>query len=273
MTKLRRPRLMRYALFAAACVATAAGAALQAKAPPAAQDKTLVVLLDRIEPEYKAGAKYRTPATIDNELAEDLARRMQMPLTKADAGQAAASAVAGAGAVRLQLTTLADAGAVPRGHTVVPVAYHAAPMAIMRTDTDITSWDQLRGRTVCVARGSRHAGMAAGRYGATEMVFTSVTDAMIAVRSGACDAAVDDSAMLRELVRLPEWKKFSAQLPAPHSSMLAFVVPASDTDSVAQARKIAAAWKAEAYPDALAKKAAQNIAFEVYLEQDVADCH
>ena len=133
------------------------------KAPPAAQDKTLVVLLDRVEPEYKPGAKYRTPATIDNELAEDLARRMQMPLTKADAGQAAASA----GAVRLQLTTLADAGAVAPGHTVVPVAYHAAPMAIMRTDTDITSWDQLRGRTVCVARGSRHAGMAAGRYGAT----------------------------------------------------------------------------------------------------------
>jgi polar amino acid transport system substrate-binding protein len=274
MPTLRRSRLVRHALFAAACVATAAGAALQAKAPPAAaQNKTLVVLLDRIEPEYKAGAKYRTPATIDSELAEDLARRLQMPLIKADAGGAAVPAAAGAGAVRLQLTALADAGAVPRGHTVVPVAYHAAPMAIMRTDTGITSWDQLKGRTVCVASGGRHAGMAAGRYGATEMPFASVTDALIALRSGACDAAVDDSARLRELVRLPEWKKFSAQLPAPHSGTLAFIVPASDTASVAQARKIAAAWKAEAYPDALVRKAAQNIAFEVCLEQDVPDCH
>lgn len=240
---------------------------------PAAQRSTLVVLLDRIEPEYKAGAKYRSPAAIDAELAQDLARRMQLSLVKADADHQAAHAASDPGAARLRLTTVADASALPRDHVVVPVAYQATPMAIMRADTAIKSWPQLKGRTVCVAKGSRHAGMAAGRYGATEKTYPSVTDALIALRSGACDATVHDSAMLQELIRLPEWKKFSAQLPGVHPGTLALVIPATDTRNITRARSIAAAWKAEAYPGALVRKAVQNIAFEVYLEQDVPDCH
>ena len=32
-------------------------------------------------------------------------------------------------------------------------------------------------------------------------------------------------------------------------------------------------WRADAFPEALVKNAVRNMAFEVYLEQDVPDCH
>ena len=32
-------------------------------------------------------------------------------------------------------------------------------------------------------------------------------------------------------------------------------------------------WSLKDYPEALVKKAVRDIAFEVYLEQDVPDCH
>jgi polar amino acid transport system substrate-binding protein len=143
----------------------------------------------------------------------------------------------------------------------------------MRADTFIKSWEQLKGRTVCVARDGRHVGAVASRSGAVEKIYPSLTDALIALRSGACDATVHDSAMLEELIRLPEWKKFSARLPAGQDSTLAFLVPAADSATLARLRQVANDWKAEAYPDALMKKAVRNIAFEVYLEQDVPDCH
>ena len=108
---------------------------------------------------------------------------------------------------------------------------------------------------------------------ATVTYLLTVIAREIAVRTGACDATVHDSAMLEELIKLPEWKKFSARLPAGPRSTLAFVVPAGDKKSIAALRKVADEWAASGYPDALMKKAVQNIAFEVYLDQDVSDCH
>jgi polar amino acid transport system substrate-binding protein len=233
----------------------------------------LPVSLDHVEPEYKAGARYRSPATIDAELVADLGKRLQTPLVTSSAEQTGPGAGAKAGQGALRLTAIGNPGAVPASHVAVPISYSAAPMAIMRADTLIKSWEQLKGRTVCVARDGRHAGTLASRYGAIEKAYPSLTDALIALRSGACDAAVHDSAMLEELIRLPEWKKFSARLPVGKASMLAFLVPAADGATLARLRQVAKDWNAEDYPEALIKKAVRNIAFEVYLEQDVPDCH
>lgn len=279
MLTLRCAGLMRVAFCATACMAIQAVAlAASAESPEkrkaaSAQQRIVTVILDNIEPEHKSGAKYRTPATIDSELLDDFAKHLQAPMLKVSTGQAATHFTPGLGPARLRLTAIGDGSTVPRDYTVVPVAYRAEPMAIMRIDTAINSWKQLKGRTVCLARGSRHVGMAASRHGAIEKDYASVTDALIAMRSGACDALVHDSAMLQELIRLPEWKKFSARLLAVHSSTLAFLLPTSDTEMLAQAWKIAAKWKTEAHPDALVKKAVRNIAFEVYLDQEVPDCH
>lgn len=84
---------------------------------------------------------------------------------------------------------------------------------------------------------------------------------------------VHDSPMLEELLRLPEWKKFSRRLTAAQRSTLAFLVPAGDKKAISALRQVAADWNAKSYPDALVKNAVRNIAFEVYLEQDVPDCH
>jgi len=100
-----------------------------------------------------------------------------------------------------------------------------------------------------------------------------VTEALLALRTGGCDAMVYDSPMLEELIRLPEWKKFSARLPTGPRSTLAFLLPAQDRTTVSLLRRVAAEWAAEDYPDALVKNAVRNMAFEVYLEQDVPDCH
>ena len=257
---LRLPALL--AIAGAGIAASLSGAA---GLDSARRHGKLIVAMDYVAPGYKAGAKFRTPETVDRALAEDLAERVGLPLTEVRSD--------GAGKADLILTRLAAGAAPPPGRTIIPVGDSAGPMAIMRSDTALRSWEQLRGRKVCVSEDGGHAGAVAARYGAIEMLKPAPADALLSLRTGECDAAVHDSAMLEELLKLPEWKKFSARLPALPGRTLAFVVPANDRKTIALLRQTAGEWKEKAYPAQLMKKAVQNIAFEVYLDQNVPDCH
>lgn len=227
-----------------------------------AMAEPLAVALDFVVPAHQAGAKYRTPATIDTALAQDLARRLDRPLAPVDAG-----------AAKLAITTLADGGGRPASTTIIPLDYRSAPMAIMRTDSSIRRWAHLRGRTVCLAAGGGHRGELGDRHGAIEIVHASLTEALVALRIGECDAMVHDSPILEELLRFPEWKKFSRRLSARPDSTLALMVPDGDPEMVELATDIADAWRGDAFTDALVELTARDVAFEVYVEQEVPDCH
>lgn len=239
--------------------------ALLAAGSAAADPAPLAIALDYVMPEQRVDRKFRSPETIDGALANDLGKRMKRTPNLVPAAQASRSAV--------RITTLDARGTVPAGYVSIPVSYESAPMAIMRTDTTIKRWEQLKGRTVCVSQGGNHVGTLAARYGAIEKVYPAPADALIAVRVGDCDATVHDSAMLEELILLPEWKKFSARLPAGPGRRLAVLVPAGDRQTIAAVQDAVRDWNKQAFPQELMKKAVRSIAFEVYLDQDVPDCH
>lgn len=242
-------------VFAALCLGVFMASARAAADP-------LVVVLDFVVPTHKAGAKYRTPATIDTALAADLARRLGRPLAAVNSGPADAV-----------ITTLEPATTPPTSMAVIALPYRAAPMAIMRTDSDIRRWEDLRNRKVCVAAGGTHVGDLRDRYAAIEVLHPTLTEALVALRIGDCDVLVHDSALLEELLRLPEWKKFSRRLPTRPRRTLAVLVPRDDGEGAGRIRSIVSDWKATSFPESLVKDAVRDIAFEVYVEQEVPDCH
>ena len=259
-----RPLLLALALAFASVHAHADGVLQRAQ-----QRGKLVAGIGYLVPAYQAGAKFRTPETMDSRLAEEVAKRLQAAPAAVRATPAQAARVLAAGNADL---LLASATAVD-GAAIVPTGYTAGPMAIMRSDTDIKRWEQLKGRTVCLSEGGRYVGTIAARYGAIEKVLRAPADSLLALRTGGCDAAVHDDTVLEELLKLPEWKKFSARLPAGQRTPLVFAVPAGDAKSVAFLQQLAAGWRANGYLDQLNRKQARSIAFEVYLDQDVPDCH
>lgn len=240
----------------------------------AAQRKQLVAGIRNVEPEYKGGMKFRTPEAIDGALVQELGKRLRLPASAMRVAPGNYAAVLDAGKVDIVLAAVPEHATVHKSATVIPLDYAVGPMAIMRTDTDIKSWAQLKGRKVCLSEGGLYVGSLAAQFGAVEMLKRAPADSLLAVRTGECDAAVHDNTMLEELVKLPEWKKFSARLPvdAPRAR-LAFVVAKSDARSAAALTRVAREWSASRYPDHLVAKAVRHIAFEVYLDQDVPDCH
>jgi polar amino acid transport system substrate-binding protein len=256
------------AAFALTLHAGAAGAAgTPAASPP------LTVGMHYVVPPFIGGAKVRTPEAIDTALAERLAERLKAALQAVSVRSVPADPSALKEGGQLVLASIPPGTAVPASFIEVPTGYRAAPMAIMRSDTDIKSWEQLSGRTVCVSEGGRHAGVIAARYGAIEKVFKAPADSLLALRTGGCDAAVHDDVMLNELLKLPEWKKFSAALTAEKEGGLSFLVPANEAVTVGAVKTMTQEWKAEGYLDTLQRERARDIAFEVYLDQTVSDCH
>lgn len=265
----RSARLFAALLLGMGC-ASAAGAADQVRSAG-----RLVVGMHYVVPPFVGGSKVRTPEAIDTALAEDLAARLDadlraVPISGPDSGNKPEGFSPRAD---LMLAAIGPGYDVPPAFATVPTGYTARPMAIMRTDTDIKSWDQLKGRTVCLSEGGLYVGAMAQRYGAIEKIFKAPADSLLALRTGGCDAAVHDDIMLKELLKLPEWKKFSASLPPGPAAPLAFIVPRDDAATIALLDKLVREWKASKHLADLTRNRVRDIAFEVYLDQVVADCH
>ncbi|WP_228255782.1 type 2 periplasmic-binding domain-containing protein [Pollutimonas thiosulfatoxidans] len=258
-------------LLAATVLALAGGGAVLAQDALAGK-QAMIVGMHYVVPPFVGGTKVRTPEAVDTALAEALAEGMRARLVAVSTTQVAATA-ADPAAPRASLIALEPQQSLPATLVTIPTGYKAGAMAIMRTDTDITSWEQLKGRTVCLSEGSRYVGKMASQYGAIEMVKRAPADSLLALRIGSCDAAVHDNVMLEQLLTFPEWKKFSAQLRPSSVSPLVFAVPADDAATVAATKRLAAAWKADSYLAKLNQQRVRDIAFEVYLDQNVPDCH
>lgn len=253
--------------------ASQAGAAASAGSASAGQARDLTVGVRYVPPPFVGGSKVRTPESIDTLLVAEVAARLQgkAKFVELDAGAASVPA----GTMDFAVASLPEPRAQSRGDGAVTIATGQVtrPMAIMRTDTDIKSWRQLQGRTVCLAEDGRYVGRIAERYGAIEQVYRAPADALLALRTGQCDAAVHDDTLLKALLRFPEWKKFSASLPPGEAEAQYFLVPAGNDKMAALLNEMVARWKSRGHFKKLIADMTQDIAFEVYLDQTVPDCH
>ena len=225
-------------------------------------------------PPHIAGAKVRTPETLAPLLVDRLSKERPVNLLALATTQADSSGTA-------PLSTHADAFLIPLDveqpqtdeAVVIPTGYRAGVMAIMRTDTDIERWEDLRGRIVCLTEESGLAGQLHERYGATEKLYRAPADALLELRIGGCDATVHDSTMLHALLEFPEWEKFSARLPVQDVREWAFVLPQADAALTELLQNRAREWQDSGLLAKLTQQSARDIAFEVYMDQEVPDCH
>ena len=111
-------------------------------------------------------------------------------------------------------------------------------------------------------------------WGAVVRTYRVPSDALVAVREGACDVGLVDDAVWEPLVRFPEWKKFSSTLePAGAPRERVWLLPAEDTAGRAWLASEMKAWNQSGAWKAMTAKWARDVAFDVYLDQEVPDCH
>jgi polar amino acid transport system substrate-binding protein len=81
---------------------------------------------------------------------------------------------------------------------------------ITRKDSGIKTWNDLRGKPVCVSQGSNYTKPLAEQYGAQVKAFRGQPESLLALRGNNCVAAVHVAPTLRLLVaRNPDWKDYT----------------------------------------------------------------
>lgn len=233
----------------------------------------LTVGIDYAPAPFVGGDKVRTPERVATLLAEELARSLGGHARFVEQDVATRAVPAGT----VDVAVLELRGTPPLefldAATYVPTGQVTHPMAIMRIDSDIKHWSQLKGRTVCVSEDGRYVSQISERYGAIEQVHPSPADALLALRIGQCDVAVHDDVLLKALLKFPEWKKFSSTLISDEATEQYFVVTAGNDEMTALLNKTVAVWQRQGHLKKLVASMARDIAFEVYLDQTVPDCH
>lgn len=157
---------------------------------------------------------------------------------------------------------------IPEFLEINKLDWAANPVLIMRTDTDIKNWQAIEKRSICISKDSRYIGELESLYGAIEYIYPTVTDALLALRIGECDASLQEEEFVNELLSYPEWQKFSARL-QPYKYVNLVELQLADDVAGQQLLKLLDS----AQLKSLVESQAKDIAFEVYLDQTVPDCH
>lgn len=263
----------------AACLPLA-GAAPAAPPEPFAAARArgeLVIGMPYVAPPPLAGAKIRTPDGLDVAVAEKLAQRLGLPFSLRQLAAGEAAAALASGQVDVALADRADAEAALRAGAPLSwqgTGYAARPKAVIRSDTRMRVGADARGRSVCMAQAATAAQELARSWGAVVRTYRVPSDALVAVREGDCDVGLVDDALWEPLMRFPEWKKFSSTLAADGArAERVWLVPASSAADKAWLAMEMRAWDRAGAWKALASKWARDVAFDVYLDQEVPDCH
>lgn len=266
----------------AACLlcAQAAGPADAAGQPfgKARERGTLVVGVPYLAPPAAAGAKVRTPERLDTVAAARLAEQLGLALEVVQIPPARQAQALADGVVDVLLADRVADQSAPAlqgdGTAVVAAGYVTRPKAVIRSDTPLRDWSQARGLTVCMSTAAFQAQALAATWGAKVQTHRVPSDALVAVREGSCDIGLVDDTVWGPLMQFPEWKKFSATLPV--TGPQAELVWLARNGDQATARWLAATmrqWRSQGVWQAMARKWARDVAFDVYLDQEVPDCH
>lgn len=271
----RAPAVLALLLTTAALATTMAlwhGSAASRPAALPSDPKVLKVAIDPDAMPLSNGERDYTSDGFEHTYARDLATQMGLavelvPLRYDEQAEALKQGRVDASLRRRSAPTM------DKDVQVVPTGYTSGLSVAMRSDTDVKSWPALAGHLVCATTGNARARAQVARVGARLQLHRSPAQALVAVRTGACTAAVLDQAPLRALLGRKEWRKFSATLPPTEPSALELVLPPGKAPLQAAVRAAAAAVGDEPHWARRRQTWASNVAFEVYFDQTGPDCH
>ena len=155
-----------------------------------------------------------------------------------------------------------------------PVGRVARLAPLMRDDTPIQNWEDMRGKKICFSDDDGQARRLIERLNGIPMPTSAPAKALAAMRAGECDASLHDADLMNGLASMPgtRWAKFSATLPPRHATQLTFIAAEGDDWAERALRGSLSRWKRGFWKPLIAQWIV-DVDFEVYLEQDAPDCH
>lgn len=138
---------------------------------------------------------------LEPDLARDLATRLGLPLELVPVTTANRMQRLQQGEVDVVVATVGDTAVRRETVDLIRPHYYASGVRLLASkDRPFTSWDELRGRTVCLTDGAYFNKAMVQRYLVKPLVFSGTRDNLLALKDGRCVGwAYDDAALLQVL--------------------------------------------------------------------------
>lgn len=187
-----------------------------AKADVLADIKKRGVLIVGTKADYRPYG-FRDPSGkivgIEPSLAADVAKRLGVKLELVPVVASNRIQFLQQGKIDLMIATMNDTPERRKVVNIVQPDYYASGTNILAPKSmHLKSWDQLKGKPVCLIQGSFYNKELQEKYGVQPVAFKGTAEAYTALKSGNCvGMAYDDTALYGQLLD-PAWKDFEVPL-------------------------------------------------------------
>lgn len=235
--------------------------------------RPLTVGVPWLPPPAAPNARYYVEEGFEVDLATELAAALSAELRLVAVAPEAAASALDEGRVDLVVARV-GADDPLRERAVVRDSGFASGLSVaMRADRPLAAWAALKGRVVCVSQANVAGQRLAARLGARVRVSRAPAVALMQMRTGDCDAALHDRAVLEPLLDKRSWQKFSATLPAVEPTALVVAAGRGRGDLAGAVQRAMDTLGTSERWRQRRDKWASTVSFEVYRDQVAADCH
>ena len=175
---------------------------------------TLIVGLKTDYPPFGTVNYAGIPIGFEHDLAENLAQRLGVSLTKVSVSSANRLQKLVEGTVDMVIATQGDTAERRKIATQIEPSYYASGVTLfVPPDSTVRDWPDVRAQKVCVTQGSFFNREMTRRYLLDPMTFNNARDAKLAVRDKRCIGFLYDKTALAADLLKPEWAGYKTPLP------------------------------------------------------------
>jgi polar amino acid transport system substrate-binding protein len=147
------------------------------------------------------------------DLAADVAKRLGVKLELVPVVASNRIQFLQQGKIDLMIATMSDTPERRKIVDIVEPDYYASGTNVLAKKSEkLKSWEQLKGKKVCLIQGSFYNKELQEKYGIEGVAFPGTAEAYAALRNGNCVAfAYDDTAIVGEMLK-PEWADYEMPL-------------------------------------------------------------
>ena len=202
---------------------------------------------------------FRNPAGeivgFEPDLAADVAKRLGVKLELVPVVASNRIQFLQQGKIDLMIATMSDTPERRKIVDIVEPSYYGSGTNIMALKSaHLTSWDQLRGKKVCLIQGSFYNKELQEKYGVEGVAFPGTAEAYAALKNGNCVAfAYDDTAIIGEMQK-PEWSGYEMPLDSILFQPWGLAVKQGETAFAAFMSKTITDWHKTGFIEQLEKK-------------------
>jgi polar amino acid transport system substrate-binding protein len=214
----------------------------------------------------------RSPDPLSAALAEDLGRRLGLPveLLVSEPDTAAAAVATG------KADAAIDGLPFRPGSTLSfsPASYASGRgQALVLRRGNVSNWAGLREGSICTSTGNAYGPRAAQIHGARLITYDRPLDALLAFQAGECTALVDDDLVIKSLLKQADWSYYRV-LPgdiAPAPSFIA--TPRGDAASMRFVDTTIRDWHRSRWLRTARERVAKQLAFDMFIAENDLYCH